>query len=82
MREAMEQNGAELRALADEARARAVEEAANVIHGGLQPDLLEPLPVEPAAQAETALVKDENQLDLFDDLPPSPPQPVEPPSLR
>ncbi|NHR03658.1 twin-arginine translocase subunit TatB [Chromobacterium haemolyticum] len=83
VREAMEQNGAELRALADEARAP-VEEAANVIHGGLQPDLLDSLPVEAAAHAEAAPVKDENQLELFDDLPPAAPapQPADTPSLR
>ncbi|OQS43357.1 Sec-independent protein translocase protein TatB [Chromobacterium haemolyticum] len=76
VREAMEQNGAELRA--------PVEEAANVIHGGLQPDLLDSLPIEAAAQAEAAPVKDENQLELFDDLPPAAPalQPADTPSLR
>ncbi|MCP1289619.1 Sec-independent protein translocase protein TatB [Chromobacterium sp. S0633] len=83
VREAMEQNSAELRSLADEARAP-VEEAANLIHGGLQPDLLDPLPVDVEAQAEAAPVKDENQLDLFDDLPPAAPapQPADPPSPR
>ncbi|KMN82871.1 sec-independent protein translocase protein TatB [Chromobacterium alkanivorans] len=83
VREAMEQNGAELRALADEARAP-VDEAVNAIHGGLQPDLLDPLPADVEAQAEAAPVKDENQLDLFDDLPPAKPapQPADPPSLR
>lgn len=83
VREAMEQNSAELRSLADEARAP-VEEAANAIHGGLQPDLLDP----PPEQAETAPAKDENQLDLFDDIPPAKPaasaaaQPAEPPAAH
>ncbi|AXE34899.1 Sec-independent protein translocase protein TatB [Chromobacterium phragmitis] len=80
VRDAIDQNAADARALAEQA-AEPFQEADRTIHGAREPDaeaqaLAEenrPQPDAPAAPDSAPPARDENQLDLFDDLPPSAP---------
>ncbi|MEO2217641.1 Sec-independent protein translocase protein TatB [Chromobacterium vaccinii] len=79
VRDTIDQGAADARALADEA-AEPFHEAERTIHGGPAPDAeaeaheaeAHPPEASPAAQADVP-PRDENQLDLFDDVSPSRP---------
>ncbi|KMN50792.1 hypothetical protein VL04_13715 [Chromobacterium violaceum] len=84
VRDAIDQNAADARALAEQA-AEPFHEAERTIHGGLAPDAeaeareAETHPAEPAPAGQADVPpRDENQLDLFDDLPPHRPPASQP----
>ncbi|UTH76760.1 twin-arginine translocase subunit TatB [Chromobacterium sp. IIBBL 290-4] len=87
VKQSFDQHAEEARALAGQA-AEPFHEAERTIHGGDAAPAPEPAPAQeveahlsifPPVQAEQAApVRDENQLDLFDELPPHPPAAPQP----